>query len=84
MSDLNISESYLFKEPKNINIDLALLALKGMDRENRNMFDYKSKNNDDNNKNVERILWNKMNKDDFIYSKLEVDDKLIKKDCPIY
>ncbi|EWC88699.1 hypothetical protein PFNF54_02543 [Plasmodium falciparum NF54] len=78
MSDLKISESYLFKEPKNINIDLALLALKGMDRENRNMFDYKSKNNDDNNKNVERILWNKMNKDDFIYSKLEVDDKLIK------
>ncbi|SOV78850.1 conserved Plasmodium membrane protein, unknown function [Plasmodium reichenowi] len=79
MSDLKISRSYLFKEPKNINIDLALSALKGIDRENRNTFDYKSKNNDDNNTNVERILWNKMNKDDFIYSKLEIDDdKLIK------
>ncbi|KOB89626.1 hypothetical protein PFDG_05175 [Plasmodium falciparum Dd2] len=48
MSDLKSSERYLFLEAKNINIDLALLALKGMDRDNRNMFDFKSKNNDGN------------------------------------
>ncbi|SPJ10197.1 conserved Plasmodium membrane protein, unknown function [Plasmodium sp. DRC-Itaito] len=78
MSDLKISRSYLFKEPENINIDLALSALKGIDRENRNTHDYKSKNNNDNNINVERIEWNKMNKNDFIYSELDIDDKLIK------
>ncbi|SOV76234.1 conserved Plasmodium membrane protein, unknown function [Plasmodium sp. gorilla clade G3] len=78
MSDLKISRSYLYKEPGYINIDLALSALKGIDRENRNTLDYKIKNNNDYNINVERIKWNKMNKNDFIYSKLDVDDGLIK------
>ncbi|SOV14024.1 conserved Plasmodium membrane protein, unknown function [Plasmodium gaboni] len=78
MNDLNISRSYLFKEPENINIDLALSALKGIDIENGNRLDYKNKNNNDYNINVERIEWNKMNKKDFIYSIDDVDNELIK------
>ncbi|CRG99332.1 conserved Plasmodium protein, unknown function [Plasmodium relictum] len=70
IDDLKISESYLFKQPGNINIELALSALKGIDYENQH------KNIMEDKKKVEINHWNKITKKDFFNKNKE--ENLIK------
>ncbi|CRG96670.1 conserved Plasmodium protein, unknown function [Plasmodium gallinaceum] len=71
IDDLKINENYLFKKPDNINIELALSALKGIkyDNDNKNIIEGK--------KNIEISKWNKLTKKDFFNENKE-EENLIK------
>ncbi|SBT87777.1 conserved Plasmodium protein, unknown function [Plasmodium malariae] len=67
ISELKINEGYLFKPSKNINIELALSALNGIEFEKEN--EYRNKKEFSNNSHIEIKEWNKITKNDFFLNK---------------